>query len=433
MRRGVQGDILAAPHEALHQYERNFGGMIRHTPRIVVRAICEQDIIHVLQTAQTNSVPVTIRGAGHSCMGQALSDDGILLVNAAAHASFTLLENGRVEITTRCRWKYVERILNQIGLTAPVLGDNLSITIGGILSVGGYGVRSVAYGAIVHQVERLRFIQPDGSPIWCSPTENTELFQYSLAGQGRIGFIERVVMRTIPYPRQTQHYTFKHTSLDSLVKSLAWLLNDAFPEEFIAIYSRAGTIVSHYEFSLQNIPANPIQQLSQGDKLQQTQVLPNISPIYRQLQITSDEFNPAVDYLIEYAQLQPFLDFIKDKLHQTCLGQYTDSFIVMAVRPPANQHPLPFEATAFGSDPIKFLVGFYPVVPKENIRALEKVKAIIRDILHLCIKLGGRPYLYGWHELDVQVKRKLYGTHYDAVLQLQQKLDPKNLFNKKVI
>lgn len=47
--------------------------------------------------------------------------------------------------------------------------------------------------------------------------------------------------------------------------------------------------------------------------------------------------------------------------------------------------------------------------------------------LDKCLELGGRPYLYGWHELDAAGMRNLYGHDYDRFLELKRQHDPNNI------
>ena len=53
----------------------------RLVPQIVVRAIDEAEVGHVLRLARTHHVPVTLRAAGTSLSGQAVSDSVLVLIN----------------------------------------------------------------------------------------------------------------------------------------------------------------------------------------------------------------------------------------------------------------------------------------------------------------------------------------------------------------
>ena len=64
----------------------------------------------------------------------------------------------------------------------PVLTNNLSVTVGGTLSIAGIGVASFRYGAQADNVEELEVATVDGDVHRCSRPENPELFWGVLSG-----------------------------------------------------------------------------------------------------------------------------------------------------------------------------------------------------------------------------------------------------------
>src|SRR5256885_2441936 len=186
MRSSVDGVLPNVPAE----YCADFGRLIRRVPRAVVRATREQQVVDTLKTARRLGLRVTVRGQGHSCFGQTVTD-GVLLSNAADRSvAPRLIGDDLAEVSARSRWREVEAFLNRHGRSFAVLADYLDLSVGGTLSVGGYGVDSVVYGAQVDHVDRIRLITPDGAALRCSPLENTDLFAYALGGLGQVGVID---------------------------------------------------------------------------------------------------------------------------------------------------------------------------------------------------------------------------------------------------
>jgi FAD/FMN-containing dehydrogenase len=253
LREGVRGRVTTSAAE-VEPYSTDFSGVCRSVPRAVVVPAHEQDVIHALRMARSFGLPVAIRGAGHSANGRTVSDGGILLVNRADHAECEIQADGRVEVSARTPWRLLQIELARRGRAAPVLTDYLDLTVGGTLSVGGYGVRSIADGAQVEHVERLRLICPDGIAVWCSPRERADLFRSSLAGLGQAGVIERVVLRTIPYVRFTDLYACEHETTDALLDALrlATEAADPRPDHFLA-YITAERITSQYGRSVTSL------------------------------------------------------------------------------------------------------------------------------------------------------------------------------------
>ncbi len=426
LKQGVKGEVFAPDAE----YRRDFSNVIHRSPRLVVRATCEQDIVHTFQVAQSAGIPVRVRGAGHSCQGQSLCQDGILLVNVADHAEVHWVNQQHVAVTTRSRWGFVKQELNRVGRTMPVVTDNLTTAVGGTLSVGGYGPRSIRYGAQVQQVERLRLILPDGTVVWCSADENRDLFDFSLAGLGQVGCIEQVVIRTIPHQPAARWYQFTHPSLSALADTLSILTdeNSPVPDAWMAYSIRNQGILSSYGFYEPSATESTLQQLG---ALQAQNPL-QLGAEYRQIW-TPTTYCPSVDYVVEPEVLLEFMQFLDCHLQTMGLFRYLHGVLVLAVRRPDGARWLPFEATSFGKSAVKFLVGLYPVIPGDEKDGLEQMQKFMRLALAKCLELNGRPYLYGSHELDEDTKVRLYGADYGRLHRLRQQLDPENLVNAGIL
>ena len=423
---GIQGTV-SAPIGKFSQFCEDYGRIIQKTPTLVVRATSEADIVHTLQVSRAQKIPVRIRGAGHSCYGQSLTDEGILLVNVADHAQFQLEENDLVTVTTRGRWRYLEQSLNRQQRSFPVLTDNLSTAIGGTLSVGGYGPASIRFGPQVAQVERLRLIKPDGEAVWCSRHENTQLFRYSLAGLGQVGFVEQVTLKTIPLQRGDGWWQHQLATFQDLANVCALLEPvENRPDSFMAYYLKERGLFACYKFT-ETQPSGALTTYLQQVGASQSDSPVNLGSAYRQTEST-DVYAPAVDYLLPIDGLTPFLALLDEQLSQKQLFDYIPGALILGIASTPEDY-FPFEAASFGTASLKILVGFYPIVPQGDVAGLQRVKEMMQVMLAECVKQGGRPYLYGWHEMDVAMKEQLYGNAYQELHQLRNQLDPNNLYN----
>jgi len=173
---------LIIPHSKNSEFASDFGNLIIRQPIIVAQISCENDIREIFKIANAYKIPVAIRGKGHSSNGQTLTH-GIVILNYQSHAKkgdVQFLNDGSVLVPTRITWQTLEETLNKQNRSFPVLTTQLKTTIGGTLSVGGIGVRSIKYGAQIDQVLKLKLILPTGESVWCSAEENNDLFQSSL-------------------------------------------------------------------------------------------------------------------------------------------------------------------------------------------------------------------------------------------------------------
>jgi len=413
----------------------DYGGIVYKQSAIIVRPTHTADISATFQFARKHRLPVSIRGAGHSCKGQSLCEGGITLLNTRNEASFRLLGDHRVEAATGTSWGQLSTALSQKNLSPRVSTSHPGVTIGGTLSAGGYGLQSVVYGGQIDQVERLYLIKPDGEAVWCSPTENAQLFAYSLGGLGQIGFIEKVVMRVRPQPAPIRWLLYKQESIDEVVASMAWLedLPNNAIHGFSAVYlfgkhafSLYGVEEPHVTEFVKRLPY-PLRHKHYHRIGEPPQFRDNASTAVHQ-----QPFCPAVDYLFAYDQLAGFLNKVNTLWDQYELKACAPTCLLHAIRP-SQSHLHPFAATNFG-DPnsLKYLVGIYPVIPPDAPEVLAQVRQALRLLLQACVAANGRPYLYGWHELNHDMKQNLYGESYKVWQALCRQLDPDGILKRSL-
>ncbi|NJL29537.1 MAG: FAD-binding oxidoreductase, partial [Thermoanaerobaculia bacterium] len=318
----------------------------------------------------------------------------------------------------------------------PVLPDYLGLSVGGTLSVGGYGVDSIVRGAVVDQVERLRLILPDGTPVWCSREEHPELFCFSLAGLGQLGVVERVVLETRSYQPTAVMYTYAYRDLGELVASFAWM-SAAEPERpffFKAVRSRGRHVATYgvYPESLRAVFSAPPPQ-GLGDVPWRRRW---VCPRYRSVRSLAVTFWVGRfprrrrlwgDFLLDHPGLVRFADLLTALERRDAFAGTLEAIYFLAVRRPRGALELPFEAAGAGSG-VKYLVGLYLMIPAGDARALERAEQSLRFCLEQAVELGGRPYLYGWHRFDGEIRDRLYGAHAERLHALRQQLDPDAIF-----
>lgn len=436
----VRGRVLTG-RRRIRARSTDFGRIIRRPPRLVVEATCEDDVVATLKLARANRIPVGVQGPGGSCNGQALCGEGILIRNVLDRPpALRWLDGDRVEIPARSRWLFVETALNRRGRSVPVLADSLLLSVGGTLSVGGYGVSSITRGAQVDHVQRLRLIQPDGTALWCSPESNPELFRYGLAGLGQVGVIEKAVIDTKPHRWLTTLFRYRHRSFSELTGSLEWMTSwqGEWPDFFLALHARNRfySVYGSYSASLRaarrvELPP-PLRRRPGATRW----ICPQYR-LWRSLEIAAwvarfgNRRRLWSDYLLSYEGLVEFLQFLDLELRRDTFSGCLKSVYMLAVRQPADRPVLPFEAAGGIDRPIKFGVGLYSMIPPADAGALDRVQQAVGRCLDKCIELGGRPYLYGWHHLGADRLRALYGASYDRLLELRKKLDPDGLFQRR--
>jgi FAD/FMN-containing dehydrogenase/heptaprenylglyceryl phosphate synthase len=408
-------------------YATNVGGAWQ-VPAVVARVASTAEVAHVLATARAAQVPVGIRGTGHSFGPQGLSDGGVLLVNELGDPELTVEADGTAQVSTRCTWQAVETALNRAGRAMPVLTNHLSVSVGGTLAVGGYGEGSIVHGGQVDLVRRARLVLPDGRIVWCSPTEEPELFRFALASLGQVGVLDRVVLRTVAYQPRTRIAVETRPDLEQLVESADWLAEHPDAVDFFSGQHYEGRFLATYGLRGDRpLPA----RLRAADR--------GRVEIDWSLRSTREaRRNPARpdirfvwgDYCVDRDRAVGFARFLQRQvIADADYARHGGRTLMLAVNRPPQRRRLPFTPDGALTG-LVFGFGVYLAVARDDLPGLVRARALHRRILDECLARGGRPYLAGWYELDRERLSTVYGADYLALRRLRARLDPADLVNR---
>jgi len=139
-------------------------------------------------------IHISVVGARHSQGGHIASKLGIVLdMKFLSSVDNPKIKNGlwTVKAEAGALWSDIHRVISQFNgysLANKVQQSSTPFTVGGTLSVNAHG-RSFSYGSVIHSVERLTVILPDGTITNVSRTENSSLFKQIIGGYGLFGVI----------------------------------------------------------------------------------------------------------------------------------------------------------------------------------------------------------------------------------------------------
>jgi len=359
---------------------------------------------------------------------------------------------GLADIPARARWDAVEDRLNLAGATARVLTDTLTLSVGGTISVGGYGMRSLRWGGQIDNVESLRLILPDGTPLECSAGENGELFRFALGGVGSLGVIERVRLRTAPMPAFSRAYistlrTWRQT-FDVLNEISSTSLGDTMddvPMELVATCDASGQAFmrSRYYFSTYeeaektSSPRLPSIVNTRAGPVERRACFSDAAAVDAWLATFSGTRKVWADYLLDYPQVCEFMATVERRTKGGHPGhRYLPSAYLLMIRIPSiTSAPHGFVAgsalspTAGATGAYRFGCGLYHMVPKNDAAGVAASIEACEELVARCIELGGRPYLHGVASMSESVRRRVYGDDYESLLRLRRQYDPAGVFN----
>ena len=221
----------------------DFGGMVRRVPGAVVTARSPDDVRRTRDFARRARCPGAVRGAGHSRAGQSLTDGGILH-DMTSLDRIAEIRDGAVRVQAGATWRKLVHHTRARGCLPAVLTTNLDATIGGTLSMAGFGPFSHRHGAQADNVDELVVITGDARQLRCSRTENPELFDCVRCGLGQFAAIVEArvkLRRTLPRAR-TFHLAYD--GIEALMRNLRQAISD---NRFVYIASRCVARVAGLE------------------------------------------------------------------------------------------------------------------------------------------------------------------------------------------
>lgn len=141
------------------------------------------------------------RGAGHSGAGQSLREGA--WVFSAPDIPMRLLDGDRVEASGSAFLAQIDAFLDPHRRMLPTIPDAPGVTLGGVLSVGGFGHDTTVAGALVDHVLSLTLLTPQGE-IVADLKPGDDLFHQVLCGFGEHGTILSAQLRTVEKQRFTK-------------------------------------------------------------------------------------------------------------------------------------------------------------------------------------------------------------------------------------
>ena len=153
-------------------------GFYRLTPKIVVKVESEQEVIHVINSCSSNSIPLTFRAAGTSLSGQAISDS-VLVMLGKNWDNFLIEDDGqKVNVQPGI---IGERVNIQLSRFNRKLGpDPASINaakMGGIAANNASGMTSGTANNIYNTLEGMKIVFSNGSVLDSTIEDSRTIFR----------------------------------------------------------------------------------------------------------------------------------------------------------------------------------------------------------------------------------------------------------------
>jgi cytokinin dehydrogenase len=447
LRRRIDGVVLPGP-QAHDEFVTNFGHIHNWRPRLVVKPVSQQDVLEALAYARRHRLTVSTRGAAHSQSELAVSRDGILLDMKSMGRILEVDAKARtVSVEAGAIWRDVVARVHRHGLMPPVLTNNLSVTVGGTLSVAGIGVASFKYGAQTDNVEELEVATVDGEVHRCSRQEKAELFWGVLSGLGQIAIILRAKLRLRAAKSMTRTWYLLYDDVRRFMEDAKIAMDSGkwdYLESWCAPCPQGlkWTAGVRQPFARWFFPFHVTVEFEPGTPPDEDALLAGLRPYDKLIvdDLPTHEFAnrlvPVFDIwkrLGTWEHVHPWMEVV---LPWSAAAEYADA-VLPDLSPGVNVggHVLLWPARRSVSEvPLfmhpdeEYLIGFgiLPAVPP---KMWDMVRPRLQAASELSTAMGGKRYLSGFITFSRDEWRTHFGDRWESFAALKRRHDPEGRLN----
>lgn len=180
--------IIITPKDANYTTART-SYMTTGAPAAIAYPVTKEDCRAIILFATHNHLVLSVRSGGHNGLDYSTNDGGIL-IDMSHFSGIELLDKKEkvVRVGAGARWGDVGTALAPHDLVISA-GDTASVGVGGLTVGGGIGIMVRKFGLAIDQLVGAEIITADGTILYASKTENSDLFWALRGGGGNFGVV----------------------------------------------------------------------------------------------------------------------------------------------------------------------------------------------------------------------------------------------------
>jgi FAD/FMN-containing dehydrogenase len=181
--------LRAASVLVSEEAQRDFSRLERREhPQAIARPRTAEEVVETVRAARAVSMPIRVRGRGHSMNSSALASEEELLVDTRGLRRVCRTGELRVGAGAGISMVRLQLALAERGVVLPVInGGGPGPSVGGFVSAGGFGKGSAAYGGFWQQVHRVQLV--DGRGELRMIAKGDALFPWLFGSAGQLGVV----------------------------------------------------------------------------------------------------------------------------------------------------------------------------------------------------------------------------------------------------
>lgn len=184
----LDGEVLTRDDPGYDEARTVWNAMIDRHPRLVVRCRSVQDVVAAIHAARLADLTIGVRCGGHSVIGHAVPEDGMMIDLTPMGAVVVDPQRRRARVQGGAMLGALDLAAQEHGL-ATTAGNVSHTGVGGLTLGGGMGWLARQYGLSCDNVVSFEVVTAAGEVLRASELDNQDLFWGLRGGGGNFGIV----------------------------------------------------------------------------------------------------------------------------------------------------------------------------------------------------------------------------------------------------